>query len=249
MSVPNDARRLYSDLAWMWPIISPPEDYIPEGEFLSRIIRDKARIGVRSLLHLGCGGGHNDYTLKLHFDITGVDVSAPMLELAKRLNPGVDYRTGDMRSVRMGTLFDAVAILDSIDYMLTEDDLRAAFETASEHLRPGGILVTAVEQTPQSFRQNLTKCTVKSRESVEITFVENYYDPDPADTTYQSTFVFLLRERGELAIETDRHLCGIFTLGVWLDSLRATGFQVEQMSFTFPGDTGETFPLLVCTKS
>jgi SAM-dependent methyltransferase len=245
---PNDERRLYNDLAWTWPIISPPEDYVAESEYFAQVISQHATIGQRSLLHLGCGGGHNDNTLKLHFDVTGVDISVPMLDLARRLNPEVEYREGDMRSVRLDKQFDAVAILDSVNYMLSQDDLRDAFATAFVHLRRGGVLLTCVEQTVQGFQQNRTMVMTRKKGDIEITFVENQYDPDPSDSTYESTFAYLIRERGELKLETDRHLCGIFTLRLWYDNLRALGFSVKQLTFVDEAGGGESVPLLVCVR-
>ena len=247
-SQPNDQRRLYDDLAWTWPIISPPEDYVAESEYFARVITQHATIGERSLLHLGCGGGHNDHTLKLHFNVTGVDISMPMLDLARRLNPEVEYREGDMRSVRLNREFDAVAILDSVNYMLTQDDLRDAFETAFLHLRRGGVLLTCVEETVQGFQQNRTKVMTRKKGDIEITFIENYYDPDPSDSTYESTFAYFIRERGDLRIETDRHLCGLFTLRLWYDNLRAVGFNVKQLTFDDESEGGESIPLLVGAK-
>jgi len=58
------------------------------------------------------------------------------LGLATQLNPEVTYSFGDMRNLRLGKTFDAVAIFDSINYMLTVEDLRAAFVTAYKHLKP-----------------------------------------------------------------------------------------------------------------
>jgi predicted TPR repeat methyltransferase len=113
----NDQRRLYGDLAWTWPVISPPEDYVGEAETFCTAIREHAQVDVKTLLDLGCGGGHNDRTLKQHFEVTGVDVSEAMLSLARRLNPEVTYALGDMRTVRLGKTFDAVIVADSIDYM------------------------------------------------------------------------------------------------------------------------------------
>jgi SAM-dependent methyltransferase len=239
---------MYSDLARLWPVISPPEDYVSESEVLASVIRQHAEIAVRSLLHLGSGGGHNDYTLKLHFDVTGVDSSPHMMELARRLNPEVMYHEGDIRTVRLGDEFDAVALLDAVNYMLSEDDLRRAFETAYAHLRPGGVLVTAVEITPQSFRQNETIHTVHKTGDVEVVFIENHYDPDPSDSVYDCTFVYLIRERGEPRIETDRHACGVFSLNVWYDNLRSAGFEVSQGSLRVPEPQGEDLTLLVGVK-
>jgi SAM-dependent methyltransferase len=91
----KDERRLYSDLAWTWPIISPVEDYIEETELFGKLIKEHSTIEVKTLLHLGCGGGHNDYTFKKHFKVTSVDISEDMLALAKKLNPEVNYQYGD----------------------------------------------------------------------------------------------------------------------------------------------------------
>ncbi|MDY6918165.1 MAG: class I SAM-dependent methyltransferase [Chloroflexota bacterium] len=155
----GDQRRLYSDLAWLWPIISPPQDYVEETERLCRTIQDRSRIEVGSLLHLGCGAGNNDYTLKEHFEVTGVDLSEDMLGMARWLNPQVAYAQGDMRTVRLGRSFDAVMLLDSVGYMLTEDDLRAAFATAFAHLNPRGLFLTVAEISAERFQQNETLCS------------------------------------------------------------------------------------------
>ena len=79
-------------------------------------------------------------TLTADFDLTAVDLSPEMLALSQRLNPGVPHHLGDMRQVRLGQTFDAVAIHDAVCYLLTEDDLRATFATARAHLNSGGLL-------------------------------------------------------------------------------------------------------------
>jgi len=232
-------------LAWIWPIISPPDDYVKEAERARSIIRDRALINVRTLLDLGCGAGHIDNTLKRYFEVTGADISSEMLGLAKSLNPEVTYMLGDMRTVKLEKTFDAVAVFDSIAYMLNAEDLRAAFETAFHHLKPGGVFYTYVEESLESFRQGKTRISNHSRDDVEITFIENLYDPDPEDTTYEVTFVYLIRRRGRLDIETDRHLSGIFSMRTWLDSLRDVGFEVRMLNSKPSDSEAETIPELI----
>jgi SAM-dependent methyltransferase len=238
-----DQRRLYGDLAWTWPIISRRENYVQEALEFVELIRKHTHIEPRTLLHLGCGGGHLDFTLKEHLAVTGVDLSEEMLSLARRLNPEVTYLAGDMRTVRLTETFDAVMVADSIAYMLTEEDLRAAFSTAFFHLKPGGVFCTYAECIRDRFRQNRTDCSTHAQGDVEIVFVENYYDPDPADTTYESTFIYMIRRGGQLAIETDRHLCGLFGLETWLDLLKEVGFRVDLVKGT------EENPTFVCVKT
>ena len=239
---------MYGELAWLWPILSPKEDYVEEGEFIARTLKEHSLPEPRTLLHMGCGGGHNDYTLKKHFKITGVDTSPAMLELARRLNPEVEYIEGDMRSVRLGREFDAVIILDSIGYMLSEDALREALRTACEHLRGGGVFLTVIDLYPSTFVQNKTNAWTRAMGDVELAFVENYYDPDPGDTTYECAFLYLIREGGKLRIETDRHLCGMFPLCAWRKSLESAGFTVEELEFAMAGKPEEVLPVLLGLK-
>ena len=104
---------------------------------------------------------------------SGVDVSEPMLALARSPNPQVAYVRGDKRTVQMGRRYDAVAVFDSINDMLAPEDLRAVFATARAHLGPGGAFLTYAEETWERFRQNRSQCTTHTGDDVVITFLEN----------------------------------------------------------------------------
>ncbi len=212
-------RRLYADLAWIWPLISPPEDYRDEAAEFQDLIEAYTAGGARSVLHLGCGAGHLDHHLKPRFQLTGVDLSLPMLEQARRLNPSLSYLQGDMRTIRLAALFDAVILADASDYLLTLDDLEKAVRTAYDHLRPGGVFCTYAEEIRGRFVQNQTQTTHRVYENIQVTAIENMYDPDPSDSNYEMTFVYLIRQGGELSVEVDRHLAGLFSSDEWLGKL------------------------------
>lgn len=244
----SDKRRMYGDLAWTWPIISPHEDYREVVEEIAKLLTARAGYLIHDILHLGCGGGNVDHTLKQYFSVTGVDISEEMLSLARQLNPDLTYQTGDMRSVRLGKQFDAVILLDSIGYMRTVDSLRAAFKTASAHLIPGGVLLALVEETRESFVQNRTVSSAHSRGEIEIVLVENYYDPDPEDSSYEANFVYLIRRSGELTVETDCHLLGLFELEIWTTIMRELGCDLHQTKSRVMDVDGRTSLILIGTK-
>lgn len=235
--------RMYSDLAWLWPVVSPPEDYAEEVEQAVRLIKAHTQIPVHTLLDLGCGGGHNDRWFKQHFRVTGVDLSPAMLGLARQLNPECEYCDGDMRSVSLDETFDAVVIADSIDYMLSEADLIQAFTTAYTHLQPGGIFITYAEEYRERFVQNATTSETNTRGDLEVTLIENTYDPDDRDTTYEYTLIYLVRSAGKLQVELDHHILGVFSLSTWDALLREAGFEILQEQ---TGDKGVTH--FVCLK-
>lgn len=242
----------YSDIAWTESIIAPPEGYVEETELFSKVIKEYSKIEVRTLLHLGCGAGGNDYTFKRHFKITGVDISEDMLEIARDLNPEVDYLYGDMRTVRLRECFDAIAIPDSIGYMTTVEDLRSAIVAAYKHLKPGGVLLIT-GNIKEEFKENNFVYT-GSRGDVEITIFENNYIPDPNGATYEATLIYLIRHKGKLEIYTDCHMIGLFNLETWLEILKEIGLEVKQMKLEHSYDRfifGEgKYPLLmfICSK-
>ena len=115
--------RMYTDLAHLWPLISPPEDYAEEAGYWRDVLREKLGPGRHEILELGVGGGHNLSHLTGDFQATAVDLSEKMLEHSRRLNPEVEHHVGDMRTFRLDRKFDAVLVHDAICYMLNEDDL------------------------------------------------------------------------------------------------------------------------------
>ena len=69
--------------------------------------------------------------------------------------------------------------------------------------------------TTETFRQNRTSATpatrTGTRDELDVVFVENVYDPDPADEQYETTVLYLIRDHGRLRIETDHWTMGLFS--------------------------------------
>lgn len=228
--------RLYGDLAHLWPLMSPPEDYAVEASHWRGALRRVLGPGRHHILDLGCGGGHNLSHLTSDFDATAVDLSEQMLAHSRRLNPGVTHHQGDMRTVRLGRTFDAVLIHDAIDYMLTEGDLRATFATASAHLREGGVLIAAPDHYRETFEPPVVDERTSTRDGMRLTYVEVSTDPDPSDTRIETVYVFLVEESGSLAVHVDRHVTGIFPLAIWERLLSEAGFAPERVDYPVAED-------------
>jgi len=245
----NGNSGLYGESAWLWPIISPPSDYIRETELFSSLIMRCGKSPIHTLLHLGSGGGHNDHTFTRHFSVTGIDNSDSMLSLAQSLNPGARYLKDDMRSARLGETFDAVVLLDAVNHMTTVDDLRRCFVTAWEHLAPGGVFLTIAEVTRDSFLQNETACSRHHGDGLIVDFIENNFDTDPDDTEYECTLLFIIHRDGRYEFVSDRMRCGLFSTETWRGILTETGFMIQPLKDT---DTDvpelEKVTLYLCRK-
>lgn len=223
----TDARaehRLYGDLATWWPLISPPEDYAAEAAEVARLL-GSAVISVREVLELGSGGGHNAAHLKATFAMTLVDLSADMLDASRRLNPECGHHQGDMRTVRLGRTFDAVFVHDAVDYMMDEDELGQAAETAFVHCRPGGVAVFVPDATAETFEPTSEHGGGDVADGRGARYLSWSWDPDPADTWTQTEYAFLLRDAdGAVRVAHETHRTGLFGRDVWLRVLADAGF-------------------------
>lgn len=94
------------------------------------------------VLDLGCGAGEPiaAYLAGQGFTVTGLDASAPMLELARRRVPRAQFIQGDMRGLALDTPFAAILAWDSF-FHLTPAAQRALIPRLAAHLAPGGRLL------------------------------------------------------------------------------------------------------------
>jgi SAM-dependent methyltransferase len=228
----KETRLLYNELAWLWPLWGDAgTEYADYSCEVVRLIRQHAGIPVTTLLDIGCGGGKNVLNLKQHFDVTGLDISPVMLAQAAELNPECRFIEGDMRTFRLGEMFDAILMDDAISHMNSLADFRATLRVAHEHLNPGGVLIVTPDVTSETFEQNKTTTTNVHHDGLDVTIIENVYDPDPSDEQYDATILYLIRQKGRLQIETDHWKLGLFPLQTWRDILRETGFYFHESPY------------------
>lgn len=224
--------RLYRDLAYLWPIMSPPEDYAEAAAYWRQILQQHLGTGRSRILELGVGGGHHLSHLTNHFDAVAADIAEPMLELSKRLNPSVQHHVGDMRSLRLGQFFAAVTIHDAVSHLLNEDEVRQTLATAAAHLEPGGLLLTAPDYFADDFSP--PQVTMESRETggFRLDYVEYAYRPDPEEPWLETVFTYMIQENHKLRIEHDRMHTGLFSLSTWERLFIEAGFRFQTHRFT-----------------
>jgi SAM-dependent methyltransferase len=245
----DDHPKLYRELALWWPLLSAPADYAEEAAFYRQVLTEACERPPRTLLELGCGGGNNASHLKAHFRMTLVDLSPAMLTVSRALNPECEHVEGDMRTVRLGRLFDAVFIHDAIVHITSERDLRRALETAFVHCRPGGAALFCPDHVRENFRPT-TRHGGHDGERRSLRYLEWIWDPDPSDTTYVVDMAYLLREEdGAVRVEHDRHLCGLFGREDWLRLLAKVGFEPRVLPFEHSDIEWQTHEVFVGVKT
>jgi SAM-dependent methyltransferase len=128
-----------------YDLLYKDKDYAGEAEYIRQLV-NAHHPRAKTLLDLGCGTGKHALLLaQAGYRVTGVDLSEEMLAAARASTAtGVMPRflQGDVRSVRIEEKFDVVVSLFHVmSYQRTNQDLKAAFETARQHLAPGGLFI------------------------------------------------------------------------------------------------------------
>lgn len=150
----------------------------------------------KTVLDLCCGtGSASIFLAQKGYDVAGVDLSAPMVEVAKRkagkkrLN--IDFRAQNASSLRLGRRFDlVVSLFDSLNYILESSALQQAFQSVSAHLEPGALFIfdmnTEVALAGGMFNQS----NVGSRSSSVIYDWHSSYDQASRICRVQMDFLY-----------------------------------------------------------
>jgi len=162
----------FKKYAHYYDLLYRDKDYPGEAQFIHKIIQ-KHSPRVRSILELGCGtGSHAVQLASLNYTIHCIDLSPDMLDRARSRRSEIpsdhadriSFTQGDIRNIRLENSFDAViALFHVISYQARNADLRAAFATASAHLKRGGIFIFDYWYGPAVFT-NLPNVRVKRAE-------------------------------------------------------------------------------------
>ena len=141
---------VFEAYAAYYDLLYADKDYAAEAAYVASLIR-KTDPSASRILELGCGtGGHAACLAAMGYTVHGVDISPHMLsraEMRKALLPKdvaarLSFARGDVRTVRTGESYDVViSLFHVISYQTGNDGLMSAFQTAFDHLSPGGIFL------------------------------------------------------------------------------------------------------------
>lgn len=109
------------------------------------LLSEFARAVTGTICDVGCGPGHvAAYLHACGADAFGVDLSPAMVAVARRLNSGLHYEEGDMRSLPVadGALGGIVALYSLIH--LPRDEVVVALREFARALAPDGLLLVGM---------------------------------------------------------------------------------------------------------
>lgn len=173
----------YSVLARGYDLVMEHVDYAEWADYVHELLRKHAAGPVETVLELGCGTGAFAGQLQPQgpYRYTATDVSEAMLTEARDLlddEGDIVFEHADFRGFKVTEPVDAVLLLyDGLNYLLTDEDVQAMFETVRTALEPGGLFVFD-QSTPANSVNNAAYFEDDGEEEGFAYVRRSAYDPD-----------------------------------------------------------------------
>lgn len=138
----NTCKKQYCYLASFYDRLMNRKKYLEWGKLIKRVIK-KYQLPKKICLDIACGTGKiTEILLKQGFRVVGIDRSKEMLKVARKNFPKAKFVKADMRNFKLKEkgVF-AVSFYDSLNYLLTSDDLLKTFRFVSRHLENDAIFL------------------------------------------------------------------------------------------------------------
>jgi len=247
---------LYKSLAWCYEFITTGEGHKEEAEFVKKVVKKYKRSKGNTLLDVGCGHGWHDKFLKKSFKITGIDLNNKILGFARKKNPEIEYKQGNMINFNLKRKFDTVISFDAMMYTLNYKNLKKTIKNLTKHLADGGILIFHLDRLKENFKQFGIVSNPEGHQffknNTHLTYFQIDYDKNLNDTVFESCLVFLFAKKGkDLEIKTDIETMGLFELPKIKEILSDFGFKIYLYSGDFSGkkySKKSSFPIFVCVR-
>lgn len=236
----------YEAFAAVYDIFMEQVDY---ESWLDHIFAVWEKFGVNpeTIVDLGCGTGSILLPLaKRGYDVIGVDLSPEMLAEAehKAREAGVSPRLvcQDMTELELGEKTDCIlSLCDSMNYLIEDGQLEAAFGSIAEHLTRDGLFLFDLN-TEYKFRNVLGQNIFASAEEHAAYIWENDYDEAEKINEYAVNF-FIEKENGLYERVEEYHYERAYSVEEIEKSLRESGMELMEVydgyAFAAPHEKSE----------
>ena len=199
------AETAYEAIAPVYDDFTAHHDY---ELWLGNLLPELQRHGLsgRRLLDVGCGTGKSFLPmLERGWEVTGCDISASMLELARsKAGDAARLTVADMRELPVLGEFDLVwALDDTVNYLLSGEELERALAGMRSNLAPGGLLMFDVN-TLLSYRTFFAETEVVERQGLRLVWRGQAAADAPPGSVCEARFE-VEAGAGRGAVETHLH--------------------------------------------
>ena len=200
--------------------------YAPEAARVKALLSRHGLSPQADLLVLACGtGGHIPY-FRDDYNVSGLDLSEDMLDLARKKFPDLVFHLGNLIDFELEADFDAmICLYGSIGFVKTVDNLRAAMKRMAAHLRPDGLALITPWSTVEDF-QDLIVVDAADRPDLKIARMEQVRLKEPKIVAV--TFHHLIGKGNDVTYHKQAMEIGLFSRQEYLSAMTDAGLTVVE---------------------
>ena len=206
---------------------------IPYDTYVDLIELAAGELPGKKILDIGCGTGLLSAKLaKRGGEVTAVDLSADMLEVAKAranaLQLPIEFMEQPMQQLTGHADIDvAVISIDSLNYVTETDEVKETFKRIYASLRPGGVLLFDVHSTFKTDVIFMESPFVYDDE--KIAYIWQTEPGDAPHSVYSELAFFVKKETGDYERFDEVHVQRTFPIHDYIEMLTDAGFQIERI--------------------
>lgn len=222
----------YTKLAKYYDLTHHFRNYEQEAEFINLVIR-KYLPSADRILDIACGtGNHAIFMAKKGYDVTGIDLSQEMLNIAKQKIKNTDlhaeFTYDDMRNLKFSSKFDVAYCLGlSFMELKTYDEINSCLNGIRGAIKPNGLFVFDISNGWKMLSVETRKDFVEDAKTKVIWLSGG--DTDKLKRTMHLDYTFIIQENNKIAIESGIEELRIFFPDELQMLLTNANFKIETM--------------------
>jgi SAM-dependent methyltransferase len=218
----NKQNAPYTNIAPAYDYLLEHVDYQKWYEYIKSIML-KHNPDTRTVLEIGCGTGKFGPKFSAdNYMITGMDISIPMLQIAKtRAFKNFTILCGDMTQFSFKKPFDFIfCVHDTVNYLLEETQIEHFFASVNKTMHKGSLFFFDIT-TPYNIKQNFDRKVNQYRKG--DLFIEWSNSYKKKERRVYSTLEVL---KNDGTSEVEQHIQKLYTIDEISKLLIKEGFEI-----------------------
>ena len=222
---------IYDLIAPIYDRINGEIDYTAWADFIEEIFKREYKGKPELVLDLGCGTGRMTLELaKRAYDMTGVDYSVEMLDIARAeaeragLSERMLWLCQDLCSFELyGTVDAAVCCLDTVNHLTDTNKLNSFLSLVHNYLSPDGLFIFDINGKAK-FEDIYGTNSYVFEEEDSLCIWQNYYNPKSKICDFLIT-LFTEREDGAYDRQDEMQSERMYSIRALRSALKSNGFE------------------------
>ena len=218
---------MYKNFSKVYDLMMEYADYDGWKEIIEEKI-ERYGNSPKTILDLGCGTGEVLIRLTSKYEMTGVDISKEMVDIAKAKTDAASFYVQDMRELNLEQKYDVViSLFDTVNHLISLKGLKKTFQSVWNNLNDEGIYIFDVVTRNLMDEMFPGGNFIDDRGEIMIIWEHEYDEEEEID--YVDTTFFVKQENGMFKKITEEYVKKIFTVDEIINTAKEVGFQTVEV--------------------